>query len=191
MPPAATCIATSRPRRISLARPAIPTPNSAAACGRIPPSILPPTGFTLWSAIRRLTSTARPVPATTSIRTSLVSLDLDTGKYVCHFQYIAHDVWDLDAVSPTVLRRCQGQERQDHPRRHPCRQDRPHLCPRPQGLQPDPLLRGDGAAGEHVDASHQGRRADAAGRQWRRRMVADRNRPGTGVWPMPSTCTSP
>ena len=34
---------------------------------------------------------------------SLVSLDLDTGKYACHFQYIAHDVWDLDAVSPTVL----------------------------------------------------------------------------------------
>src|ERR1700730_11050345 len=34
---------------------------------------------------------------------SLVSLELDTGKYVCHFQYIAHDVWDLDAVSPTVL----------------------------------------------------------------------------------------
>jgi alcohol dehydrogenase (cytochrome c) len=34
---------------------------------------------------------------------SLVSLDLDTGKYVCHFQYIAHDVWDLDSVSPTVL----------------------------------------------------------------------------------------
>ena len=34
---------------------------------------------------------------------SLVSVDLDTGKYVCHFQYIAHDVWDLDAVSPTIL----------------------------------------------------------------------------------------
>jgi alcohol dehydrogenase (cytochrome c) len=34
---------------------------------------------------------------------SLVSVDLDTGKYVCHFQFIAHDVWDLDAVSPTVL----------------------------------------------------------------------------------------
>jgi PQQ-dependent dehydrogenase (methanol/ethanol family) len=34
---------------------------------------------------------------------SLVSVDLDTGKYVCHSQYIAHDVWDLDAVSPTVL----------------------------------------------------------------------------------------
>jgi PQQ-dependent dehydrogenase (methanol/ethanol family) len=34
---------------------------------------------------------------------SLVSVDLNTGKYVCHFQYIAHDVWDLDAVSPAVL----------------------------------------------------------------------------------------
>ncbi len=34
---------------------------------------------------------------------SLVSVDLDTGKYKCHFQYIAHDVWDLDSVSPAVL----------------------------------------------------------------------------------------
>ncbi len=34
---------------------------------------------------------------------SLVSVDLDTGKYVCHFQYIPHDVWDLDAVSPVIL----------------------------------------------------------------------------------------
>ena len=33
----------------------------------------------------------------------LVSLDLDTGKYVCHLQYIPHDVWDLDAVSPPIL----------------------------------------------------------------------------------------
>ncbi len=34
---------------------------------------------------------------------SLVSIDLETGKYVCHFQYIAHDLWDLDSVSPTIL----------------------------------------------------------------------------------------
>src|ERR1700744_4395752 len=34
---------------------------------------------------------------------SLVSLALDSGKYACHFQYIAHDVWDLDSVSPPVL----------------------------------------------------------------------------------------
>src|SRR3982751_5008893 len=41
---------------------------------------------------------------------SLVSLDLDTGKYVCHYQYIAHDVWDLDAVSPTVLVNVKGKD---------------------------------------------------------------------------------
>ena len=34
---------------------------------------------------------------------SLISVDLDTGEYICHFQYIAHDVWDLDAVSPPIL----------------------------------------------------------------------------------------
>lgn len=34
---------------------------------------------------------------------SLISIDLETGKYACHFQYIAHDVWDLDAVSPPIL----------------------------------------------------------------------------------------
>src|ERR1700730_13227261 len=41
---------------------------------------------------------------------SLVSLDLDTGKYVCHFQYIPHDVWDLDAASPTVLVDVKGKD---------------------------------------------------------------------------------
>ena len=34
---------------------------------------------------------------------SLVAVDLDQGTYKCHFQYIAHDVWDLDAVSPPIL----------------------------------------------------------------------------------------
>ncbi|MBV9758295.1 MAG: PQQ-binding-like beta-propeller repeat protein [Alphaproteobacteria bacterium] len=34
---------------------------------------------------------------------SLVSVDLDTGAYVCHLQYVPHDLWDLDAVSPPVL----------------------------------------------------------------------------------------
>ena len=41
---------------------------------------------------------------------SLVSLDLDSGKYVCHFQYIAHDVWDLDAVSPPILVDVKGKD---------------------------------------------------------------------------------
>jgi alcohol dehydrogenase (cytochrome c) len=34
---------------------------------------------------------------------SMVAVNLDTGAYVWHSQYIAHDVWDLDAVSPPVL----------------------------------------------------------------------------------------
>src|SRR5262245_38816444 len=41
---------------------------------------------------------------------SLVSVDLDTGKYVCHFQYIAHDVWDLDAVSPAIIATVTGSD---------------------------------------------------------------------------------
>jgi len=34
---------------------------------------------------------------------SMVAIDLDKGTYKWHSQYIAHDVWDLDAVSAAVL----------------------------------------------------------------------------------------
>jgi len=34
---------------------------------------------------------------------SIVAIDLDKGTYKWHYQYIAHDVWDLDAVSPPIL----------------------------------------------------------------------------------------
>ena len=34
---------------------------------------------------------------------SMVAVDLDTGKIKWHYQYLAHDVWDLDAVSPPIL----------------------------------------------------------------------------------------
>jgi PQQ-dependent dehydrogenase (methanol/ethanol family) len=34
---------------------------------------------------------------------SMVAIDLDTGNYKWHYQYVAHDVWDLDAVSPVIL----------------------------------------------------------------------------------------
>ena len=34
---------------------------------------------------------------------SMVAVDLNTGAYKWHYQYIAHDVWDLDAVSPPIL----------------------------------------------------------------------------------------
>ena len=34
---------------------------------------------------------------------SLVAVNLDTGAYKWHYQYVPHDVWDLDAVSPPIL----------------------------------------------------------------------------------------
>jgi PQQ-dependent dehydrogenase (methanol/ethanol family) len=34
---------------------------------------------------------------------SMVAVSLDNGTYKWHSQYIAHDVWDLDAVSPVIL----------------------------------------------------------------------------------------
>lgn len=34
---------------------------------------------------------------------SIVALDLKTGKYRWHFQLVHHDIWDYDAPSPTVL----------------------------------------------------------------------------------------
>jgi len=34
---------------------------------------------------------------------SMVALDVRTGAYKWHYQYVPHDVWDLDAVSPAVL----------------------------------------------------------------------------------------
>jgi glucose dehydrogenase len=34
---------------------------------------------------------------------SIVAIDLDKGTYKWHYQYIAHDVWDLDSVSPPIL----------------------------------------------------------------------------------------
>jgi PQQ-dependent dehydrogenase (methanol/ethanol family) len=41
---------------------------------------------------------------------SLVSVNLDDGSYACHFQYIAHDVWDLDAVSPAIITTVAGND---------------------------------------------------------------------------------
>jgi len=34
---------------------------------------------------------------------SIVAIDLNSGQYKWHYQYVAHDVWDLDAVSPVIL----------------------------------------------------------------------------------------
>jgi alcohol dehydrogenase (cytochrome c) len=41
---------------------------------------------------------------------SIVAIDLNTGAYKWHYQYIAHDVWDLDAVSPPILTEAKGKD---------------------------------------------------------------------------------
>ncbi len=41
---------------------------------------------------------------------SIVAVDLDSGAYKSHFQYVAHDVWDLDAVSPPVITEAKGKD---------------------------------------------------------------------------------
>ena len=41
---------------------------------------------------------------------SIVAVDLNNGTYKCHFQYIAHDVWDLDAVSSVILTEAKGKD---------------------------------------------------------------------------------
>ena len=41
---------------------------------------------------------------------SIVAIDLNTGAYKWHFQYVAHDVWDLDAVSPVILTEAAGKD---------------------------------------------------------------------------------
>src|ERR1700716_2043413 len=51
-----------------------------------------------------------PRPGDNLYTDSLFPLDLDTGKSVCHYQYLPHDVWDLDAASPPVLVNVRGKD---------------------------------------------------------------------------------
>jgi len=41
---------------------------------------------------------------------SIVAVDLNTGAKKWHYQYVAHDVWDLDAVSPVILTEAKGKD---------------------------------------------------------------------------------
>ena len=127
---------------------------------------------------------------------SPVSLDLDTGKYVCHFQYIPHDVWDLDAVSPTVLVNAADKSGKMVPAvlhagktgyvyvhdRKDCsliRFSEPMVSQQDRWTLPTPTQ----AARPEVGA-------DVPGRERRRRMVADRDRSGSWHGLSRSTCIS-
>ena len=51
-----------------------------------------------------------PRPGDNLYTDSLVSVDLNTGNYICHFQYVPHDVWDLDAASPPIITTVAGKD---------------------------------------------------------------------------------
>ena len=77
----------------------------------------------------------------------LVSVDLETGKYVCHFQYIAHDVWDLDSVCPRSSPR--STDKDGKPIKgvlHAGKTGHVYVHDA-NDCSLDPLLRGDGVAG--------------------------------------------
>ena len=121
---------------------------------------------------------------------SMVAIDLDKGTYKWHFQYIAHDVWDLDAVSPPILTQAKDKD----------------------GKMVDVVIHGGKTGHIYVHERNTGKlirfseamipqenmwvlptkdgRADAAGRQRRRRMVADGGQPEDCAWPTRRTCIS-
>ena len=116
---------------------------------------------------------------------AVVAIDATNGKTKWYYQTVPHDVWDLDAVSPPVVTTLGRQEG-----RGPCRQDRLGLRPRRghrQAGAQEPELR---AAGEHVRAADARRHPDAAGRQRRRRVVADLDRSRASATPSSPGCTS-
>lgn len=41
---------------------------------------------------------------------SIVAVDLNTGALKWYYQYVAHDVWDLDAASPVILTEAKGKD---------------------------------------------------------------------------------
>ena len=102
--PAATCSATSRPKRRCWPEKGGDFYQTLGGGVWMTPAIDLKTRTVfflvgnpspdLYGAIR---------PGDNLYTNSMVAVDLDKGTYKWHFQYIAHDVWDLDAVSPAIL----------------------------------------------------------------------------------------
>jgi len=123
----ATSNATSQPRKAALAKNGDPYKTLGGGVWQNPSVDLAAKRvyFVVGNPSPDLDGSARP--GDNLYTDSLVSIDLDTGKYVCHFQYVPHDLWDLDAVSPTVLVNAADKSRQDDSGGSARRQDRLHL----------------------------------------------------------------
>ena len=96
-----------RPRASPARRPGrtitMPGGSAAAACGRPPPTIRPPTCSTTAPATpsRRFDPEFRP--GDNLFTASTIALDADTGKIVWYFQETPNEHWDFDTPSPKML----------------------------------------------------------------------------------------
>jgi PQQ-dependent dehydrogenase (methanol/ethanol family) len=104
------CTGTSAPRRQRSPRTPISTRRSVAACGWRPRSTRRRTWSSSSSVIRARTCYGAERPGDNLYTDSIVAVDLNTGAYKWHYQYVAHDVWDLDAVSPVILTEAKGKD---------------------------------------------------------------------------------
>ena len=115
--PAATCIATSRPRRAALREGRLVLPDAGRR--RVDEPVDRPQdahGCTSSWAIRRPTCMARSVRATTSTPTRWSRSTSTRARTSATSSTSPHDVWDLDAVSPTILVDAKDKDRQDDAR---------------------------------------------------------------------------
>jgi PQQ-dependent dehydrogenase (methanol/ethanol family) len=112
---------------------------------------------------------------------SLVSVDLETGKYICHLQYIPHDIWDMDSVSPAVLTPVADKTgRQIAGVLHAGKS-----CARCKGLQPN-SHHGPRRSEERTGATDQGRRDHPPRLKW----GCERNATGDRSGARPRLCAN-
>ena len=119
---------------------------------------------------------------------SMVAIDLDKGTYKWHFQYIAHDVWDLDAVSPAILTQVKDASgKMVDAVLHGGKTGHVYIHERATGKLirfSEAMIPQENMCCRHRKASGccRGRTAASSGRRWRSIRACG--------WSMPRTCTS-
>ena len=109
---------------------------------------------------------------------SLVALNAETGELIWGYQYVPHDPWDLDAVSPPILAEVQGANGGMVPGViHGGKTGWVYVHDAETRQVAAPLGEHDPAR-EPVHAADRGGHPHAAGCQWRRRVVAGRVQSG-------------
>ena len=103
---------------------------------------------------------------------AVVAIDASNGKTKWYYQTIPHDVWDLDAASPSSRRNDRWPRRSWSMPARPAGSTSSTRRPASWSARATNVR----SSGEHVRATHARRHPDASGRQRRCRVVADRDR---------------